>query len=283
MATFGAAACLVVFKTSTPSFLPHESSLPAIENSRAASILGKSAVDGGKMDDDPSAIRYGKTELKETSDVRRISRYFSMFLLLFGLPLIAHAQSFDVGVGFGTNRSSANGQGTDSGTGDECTLNSGDTTCMKNPAMSGFALGFAGDYMFRKHFGLGFEGVFQPTQQNYAPDTFTYRQTFYDFNAIYAPIDTKRVALKIEGGGGGARTSVYVPVSSGGIAGNVSEFYNEDNHFAVHAAAGVQLYVTEHIFIRPQIDYRYVPNFNTEFSNNVWGGSVWVGYSFGER
>lgn len=217
--------------------------------------------------------------------MRRISRYLPILLVLFAIPLTVHAQgnTFDLGIGFGTNRSAANGQGTDSTTGEECALNSGDSTCMKNPSMAGFFMGFGGDYMFRKHFGLDFEGVFQPTHQNYASDTFTYRQTFYDFNAVYAPLNVKRASLKIEGGVGGARTSVYVPVTTGGIAGNYSEFFNEDNHFAVHAGVGVQLYVTEHVFIRPQFDYRYVPNFNSEFSNTVYGASVWVGYSFGDR
>lgn len=215
--------------------------------------------------------------------MKRISRYLPILLVFFAIPTAARAQgnSFDISAGFGTNRSKANGQGTDTGTGVSCAPGGTDTTCATDPSLANFSLGFDGDYMYRRHFGLGFEGVFQPAQQNYDP--FTFRQTFYDFNAIYAPINAKRVALKIEGGAGGARTSVYVPVSSGGIGGNLSEFYNEDNHFAIHAAVGLQLYVTEHIFIRPQFDYRYVPNFNQQFDDNVIGGSVWVGYSFGDR
>jgi opacity protein-like surface antigen len=215
--------------------------------------------------------------------VRRINRYLPFLLVFLAIPLTVHAQgnTFDISMGFGTNRAKANSLGTDTGTGASCTPGGTDTTCAKDPSLGGFSMGFAGDYMFRPHFGLGFEGIFQPTQQTYNP--FTFRQTFYDFNGIYAPINTKRVALKIEGGAGGARTSVYVPISSGGIAGNASELYNEDNHFAVHAGVGVQIYVTEHIFIRPQFDYRYVPGFTNQFTDNVTGGSVWIGYSFGDR
>jgi hypothetical protein len=213
--------------------------------------------------------------------VRPISRYLSISLLLLGLPLAARAQSFDVGVGFGTNHDGSNGQGTDSETGLSCTPGGEDTTCDTNPALDNFSMGFAGDFMATKHFGLGFEGIFQPKQDNYGP--FTYRQSFYDFNAIYAPINEKRVSLKIEGGGGGAKTNVYVPVSVP-LGGTESELYNENNHFALHASVGVQIYVTEHVFIRPQFDYRYVPNFNEEFgSDSVTGGSIWIGYSFGDR
>lgn len=215
--------------------------------------------------------------------MKRISRYLPILLIFLGVPLAAHAQgnTFDLGVGFGTNYVKSDGQGTDSDTGLPCTPGGSDATCDTDPALTAFDIGFAGDYMYRKNFGLGFEGVFQPAQENYGP--FTIRQSFYDFNFIYAPINEKRVSLKIEGGGGGARTSVYVPVSVP-LGGSESELYNENNHFAVHASAGVQIYVTEHIFIRPQFDYRYVPNFKEEFgSDSVLGGSVWVGYSFGDR
>jgi Outer membrane protein beta-barrel domain len=217
--------------------------------------------------------------------VRRINRYLSIsFLLLFGIPLAARAQSFDVGMGFGTNHDGSNGGGIDNASSETafgpCTPGTGDSDCETNPALNNFSLSFGGDFMATKHFGAGFEAVFQPAQENYGP--LTYRQTFYDFNAIYAPINEKRVSLKIEGGAGGAKTSVYVPVSV--PLGSENELFSENDHFAVHASVGVQIYVTEHIFIRPQFDYRFVPNFTEEFgSDSVTGGSVWIGYSFGDR
>jgi hypothetical protein len=55
-------------------------------------------------------------------------------------------------------------------------------------------------------------------------------------------------------------------------------------HFQVHVGVGVQLYVTEHIFIRPQFDLHYVPGFTQQFGSNlVPAGMVWLGYSFGDR
>jgi hypothetical protein len=51
----------------------------------------------------------------------------------------------------------------------------------------------------------------------------------------------------------------------------------------VHVGAGVQFYVKPHIFIRPQLDFREVPGFTNQFgSNQVIGGTIWVGYNFGE-
>ena len=56
------------------------------------------------------------------------------------------------------------------------------------------------------------------------------------------------------------------------------------NHFQVHVGVGVQVFLTEHIFIKPQFDLHYVPGFTNQFgSNAVPEGMLWVGYSFGER
>jgi hypothetical protein len=55
------------------------------------------------------------------------------------------------------------------------------------------------------------------------------------------------------------------------------------SHFQVHVGAGVQIYVTQHIFIRPQLDFRQVPSLTHQFgTNRVVGGIVWLGYNFGE-
>jgi hypothetical protein len=47
---------------------------------------------------------------------------------------------------------------------------------------------------------------------------------------------------------------------------------------------GLQIFLTEHIFVRPQFDLHYVPNFTDQFgSNTVPAGMVWVGYSWGDH
>jgi opacity protein-like surface antigen len=223
--------------------------------------------------------------------VKRISCYLPIFLVLLGIPLAARAQgpSFDVAVGFGTNYDKSNNAGIDNANSENafgsCTPGTGDTDCQTTPALDAFDLGGSGDVMFRKNLGFGFEGVFQPVAANYGP--LTYRQTFYDFNAIFAPVNAKRVSLKIEGGVGGAKTSFYLSQSEcvgNAVCSKYTELIGDSNHFAIHASAGVQIYVTEHVFIRPQFDYRFVPGFTDQFSSDsVLGGSVWLGYSFGDR
>jgi hypothetical protein len=213
---------------------------------------------------------------------------------LLALPLcltpFASAQSsFDVNVGFGTAQVGSNGSGIDSASSSNafgtCSPSSGDTFCQKTPGLSGFFLGLGGDVMLQKHFGIGAEVNLQPAKSDYGP--LQYRQMFYDFNGIYAPINEKRVQLQLQGGIGGARTGFSFAQNScvgTAVCSNVSQPVGNSSHFQVHAGVAVQFFLTEHLFIRPQFDLHYVPNLTQQFASNaVPEGTIWVGYSFGER
>jgi hypothetical protein len=190
---------------------------------------------------------------------------------------------------------SAAKQGTDTTTLLSCSTAT-DATCSSTPALSGFMLGFSGDLMLWKHFGVGAEVNFQPTKQNYLvlqqqivaagqPGyTLQSRVTFYDFNGIYQPVKSKRAALKLEGGVGGANIKFYeASTSTTSLTGtqNFSQYFGSSNHFSVHAGAGVQIYITEHAFLRPQFDIHYVTNMNQFGRNIVTEETVWLGYTFG--
>lgn len=166
-----------------------------------------------------------------------------------------------------------------------CTPGSGDTFCQSTGSLGGFFLGFGGDIMFNRHFGGGFQATIQPAKSDYGP--LQSRQSFYDVNGIYAPINRKRVVLQLLGGIGGARTSFSYSQSScvgTAVCSTQSQPVGNANHFAIHTGVGVQIFLTEHIFVRPQFDYHYVPGLTDQFgSNSVPGGSIWVGYNFGER
>jgi opacity protein-like surface antigen len=151
--------------------------------------------------------------------------------------------------------------------------------------MGGFFLGFGGDIMFNKRFGAGFQADIQPAKSSYGP--LQYRQSFLDANGIYAPIDRKRFVVQLMGGIGDARTS-FSFTQSGCVGTAVCTTQTEPvgaaNHFDVHVGVGVQIFLTSHVFIRPQFDYHYVPGLTNQFSSNsVPGGTIWVGYNFGER
>jgi hypothetical protein len=231
--------------------------------------------------------------------VRRIAQYLPFCFLALGSVQYAAAQtSFDLNLGFGTfHDKAAAPTGTDSVTGNPCTSVAMDANCVITPSsgMGGFFLGFGMDMLLKKNYGLGFSWDLTPAHSNYTPaqsfdgttETVQYRQQFIDFNGIYAPINNKKVVLKIIPGIGDAKTGISIYESeciSGAICEHGSEPFTSANHFDIHLGVGVQIFVTDHIFIRPQFDYHYVPSLTDEFgSNSVFGGMVWVGYSWGDR
>ena len=163
--------------------------------------------------------------------------------------------------------------------------NSSDPNCESLPRLNGFFLGFGGDLMLYKRFGVGFQASLQPSRETYGP--LSSRQTFYDVNGIYAPVTTKRVCLQLEGGIGGARTS-FAYTQSGcvgtAVCSTSTEPVGSANHFDVNVGVGVQIFLTDHIFVRPAFDFHYVPGLTNQFGSDAAPEAmVWVGYSFGER
>ncbi len=219
-------------------------------------------------------------------------RYVYPALLVVTLCSIpsAHAQaSVDANIGFGGAWVGSNGQGIDNANSvnafGSCVPNSGDIYCQATPALHDFFLGLGADIFLTKRYGFGAEVSFTPNRPDYGP--LQYRQTFYDFNGIFSPISQKRFKVKIEGGIGGARTSFAINESGCvGIAVCTTETEPIGNasHFQVHVGVGLQLFVTDHLFVRPEFDYHYVTNFTQQFSgSSVPAAMVWVGYSFGEH
>lgn len=222
--------------------------------------------------------------------MKSIRRCFPLVCLLPFAASLASAQSaIDVNVGFGGAWSSANQSGLDNANSSNafgsCTPGGRDTNCQSLPALSNFMLGFGGDVMFKPKFGAGFEYLVQPVKGDYGPLQF--RQAFYDFNGIYRPIQTKRAALNLEGGIGGARTSFSITQTScvgTAVCSTQSGTIGSASHFQAHVGAGVQLFVTEHIFIRPQFDVHFVNGFTDQFGRNVVPSAmVWVGYNLGSK
>jgi opacity protein-like surface antigen len=217
-------------------------------------------------------------------------RYFCgtlLFATFCYLPSAFAQAEFDIGLGFGVAHDASNGQGIDNLNSlnalGSCIPNSGDVNCEQTGALNNFMMGFGMNVLLTKHYGFGGEVSFTPERPNYAP--FQYRQTFYDFNGIYAPINEKRVQLDILGGVGGAHTSFSINESEC-VGISICTNFTEPtgitaNHFQAHVGAAVQIFVTDHIFIRPEYDFRYVPGFNTVFKSNVVNAAmVWVGFGW---
>jgi hypothetical protein len=221
--------------------------------------------------------------------MKRVCFWASLAASIFAAISPVKAQSVDLNIGFGSAHVGSTGAGIDGvaspnafGT---CSLSAGDESCQSTPSLNGFFLGFGGDVMLRKHFGVGAEVNFQPSKNDYGP--VQYRQTFYDFNAIVAPINEKRMSLRFQGGIGGARTGFSFSESAcvgDAVCTTTSQPIGNANHFQVHTGVGLQVYLTSQLYIRPEFDLHYVHDLNQQFGSN-WApqGVLWVGYSWGGR
>ncbi len=222
--------------------------------------------------------------------MRRIGRYLPLCLLLACAQFASAQGAFDAYLGLGSTSVKSNGAGIDNILSTTnplgaCDLTAGDPNCQRTGSLGGVFMTFGGDVMVHPRYGFGANISLQPTQQDYG--ALQYRQMFYDFNGIYAPVSNKRFALRLEGGIGGANTNFSLTQSScvgTALCSTQAQSIGSANHFQIHAGVGLQIYVTEHIFIRPQFDYHYVPNFTQQFgSNSVPQGTIYIGYNFGER
>ena len=230
--------------------------------------------------------------------MRRISCYLPLlFVLSCCIPLASAQSQFDLNIGFGAVYDKANTTQVDQSL-NTCTGASDlYPPCVSTPSLSGFMLGFGGDLMLKKKFGVGAEVAVQMPKETYVNlnasaaaqglNSLGYqsRMTLFDFNGIYQPISTKKVQLKLQGGFGGANLKFYESGSSSSVLGsqNVSQYVQSANHFNLHGGVGVDIFVTDHVYIRPQVDIHYVPNLTQFGSNVVITGMAWIGYSWGDR
>ncbi|MGA7793503.1 MAG: outer membrane beta-barrel protein [Candidatus Acidiferrales bacterium] len=158
-------------------------------------------------------------------------------------------------------------------------------SCVPAQTMGGVFGVFGADFMIKPHLGVNGEYSFRFAQANYLPnESFNVRPGFYDFNAVYQPTaGDKRVVPVLEGGIGGAKLSFYVSQQAGSIF-TQSQFFTSTNHFQVHGAVGVKLYIKSDIFIKPQFDIHYVPNLTDQYGRNtVPEVTVSIGYTFGRQ
>ncbi len=204
------------------------------------------------------------------ASLRSLFALLPMFIL-FVPSVRAQGAGFDAYFGLGTAHDGNVNQQLDLlGTG----------TLQPTSGMGGVFGTLGAGLMLNSYLGVGGEVSFRFAQGEYAGVGF--RPVFYDFNGILAPnFGTKRMRPELQLGLGGASIRFY-----GGqqycnpYTGFCSNFLGSSNHFQLHAGLGLRVYLSEHVFVRPQIDYRWVRNLDETFkSNSVPAYSVAIGYS----
>ena len=208
------------------------------------------------------------------------------FLATSILPTRASAQELSAYVGLGTATDSA---ATSSGCASKFIFDAITGNCEPAATMGGVFGVFGADYMFREHLGVSGEYAFRFAQADYLPDAgVKARPAFYDINAIYQPLSSKsRLVPVLEGGLGGAKTSFYFSQQSCitlNACTTQSGLFASANHFQLHGAVGVKIYVKPNIFIKPQFDLHWVHNLNQDYGRNtVPQYTVSIGYTFGRQ
>jgi hypothetical protein len=139
--------------------------------------------------------------------------------------------------------------------------------------------GAGGDFLFKRHIGVGAE-VFWKTQQGLYNSQLPYRPIFWNFNAIYAPRFKKHIAAEIVAGVGAETIREYGVVSNCDNFGNCSNYINS-THFMGDVGGGFKLYPLRGLFVRPEVRLYLVRN-NVEFNSSLavrYGASI--GYTLG--
>jgi Outer membrane protein beta-barrel domain len=227
------------------------------------------------------------------------SRVWLLSVALFGAGFAKAQAGLDINMGFGAIQDGASSTQIDQALLPCSGANDPYGPCVSTPSLSGFMLGFGADVMLWKRFGVSANVTFQPAQQTYVNlnsqaalqglNTFSLnsRMTLYSFDAVYEAVHAKRFGIKLRGGLGGANLKFYQNGStSDSLIGtqNYSQYFASSNHFQVNGGVGLQGYVTEHIFVRPEVNVYYVTNLTQQFGRDlVTEEMVWVGYSWGER
>ncbi|MGD0909381.1 MAG: hypothetical protein ABSA96_17505 [Candidatus Acidiferrales bacterium] len=209
-----------------------------------------------------------------------------LLVLLFTSVSQASAQGVSAYFGVGSANNSA---ATSAGCPSQQILDNVTGVCEPAPTMGGVFGVFGADFMIKSHLGFNAEDTFRFAQENYLPTVgINARPSFYDFNAVYQPTSgDARIVPVIEGGIGGAKVSFYVNQSScvsAAVCTNYSQEFASSNHFQVHGAVGVKLYVKSDVFIKPQIDFHWVDNLNQLYGRNIVPVyTVSIGYTFGRH
>ena len=203
--------------------------------------------------------------------LKALKLVFGPLSALFLFTACAAAQPrFDIYFGMGTAHDGSTHQLIDF---------TGSGAPIETPAMDGVFGNFGGAVMLTPSFGFGGEVLLRFQKADYAG--LEYRPIFYDFNGIWTPGLGKHVMPEIQAGLGGLNLRFYNPNSYyyDYYTGQYSNFAGSSNHFQLHVAVGLRVYITDSVFIRPQVDYHWVRNMTEFNSSSVPAFTIAIGYS----
>jgi len=137
--------------------------------------------------------------------------------------------------------------------------------------------GFSGDLLLKHRYGVEGEIFWRAGQNSYVGSQ-PFRPIFWDFNGIWAPQVQKHPGIELLAGIGEESVRFYQPFITCGFT---CTNYTSIGHLMGDLGGGVRLYVTDHVFVRPEARLYLIHN-NVEFSSgHATRLGVSIGYSFG--
>lgn len=137
---------------------------------------------------------------------------------------------------------------------------------------------FSADFLIKHQLGVNGEVSWRARQtlyQGFQP----FRPLFYDFNGIWVPQISRRVAPELMAGIGAESLRFYQSTFQCSAFGGCTNF-TSSNHFMGHIGGGLRLFVHGNVFVRPEAHLYFVRN-NLEFAGpRVNSVGLSIGYSF---
>lgn len=147
------------------------------------------------------------------------------------------------------------------------------------PRLGGGLFPSAGADLFLGPVGVGGEVAFRARRQNFQGQEL--RPIYYDFNLLFAPIHIARaITPELMLGVGGQSLRVYTGITQCTSLGGCSN-YASSNHLTGHLGLAVKVYLTQHLFLRPEAHFYFIRN-NTEFqTSDSQRFGISIGYTLG--
>lgn len=147
------------------------------------------------------------------------------------------------------------------------------------PRLGGGLFPSAGVSLYLGPVGIGGEVAFRAQHSNSQASGL--RPTYYDVNLLFDPIHISRSIIpEFMVGIGAQNISAYQGLTQcGSISGCTA--YANSNHLTGHIGLGAKVYLTEHIFLRPEAHFYFIRHNSAFQAGQSQRFGVSLGYTFG--
>jgi len=143
------------------------------------------------------------------------------------------------------------------------------------PKLGGGVFPSAGVNLFLGAVGVGAEAAFRANTNSTG-----FRPVYYDVNLLIDPFYVSRsISPEFMIGAGAQHIGDYGAAASCGGLSNCVNYAS--NHLALHLGVGVKVYLTQHIFVRPEAHFYFIHNNQAFQTSSTQRFGISLGYTLG--